>query len=494
MLKKYAISLLFAAMISFASAFSEELRKDESKVLKEETVVTTHTAKINGVDIPYKAIAGNQLLKDDQGHVKASIFYVAYHKENVEDTSSRPITFCFNGGPGSSSVWLHMGAFGPRRILMNEKEEFELPVQIVNNEYSILDLTDLVFIDPVSSGYSRAAPGEDPKQFHGVEEDINSIANFIRLYTTRVNRWDSPKYLAGESYGTTRAAGVAYYLHKDHQMYFDGIVFISTILNFQTIFDGDDLSYVLSLPSFTAAAWYHRKLSPSLQKDLHKTLDEVKSFALQEYSSALMQGDLLSDDQRKNVIQKLSNYTGLPLEYIDHCGMRISILRYAKELLRNQKRTIGRFDSRFLGIDSDACGETFEYDPSTNAVFGPFTAAFNKYVRTDLKWIQDDEYVVLAKVTPWNYGKACNKFLDVGDNLRETITRNPNFKVFVAKGFYDMATPYFAVEYTFNHLGLEPSLRSRITMSDYQAGHMMYIHLPSLIKLKQDLSLWMNKK
>lgn len=491
------IILVIAFGAFFISGYSEEPPKTELKNLKEEAVVTKHSVKINGVDIPYQAIAGNLLIKDDQGRTKASIFYVAYHKDNVEDSSRRPITFCFNGGPGSSSVWLHMGLFGPKRLVINEKGDTLPPIPIVENDYSLLDLTDLVFIDPVSTGYSRAAPGEDAKQFHGVEEDIHSIGDFIRLYTTKANRWDSPKYLAGESYGTTRAAGLATYLHDDHEMYMNGIILISSILNFQTIYEaqgGNDLPYILSLPSFTTAAWYHQKLSPVLQKDLGKALAEVKTFALNDYSQALMHGDNIPKEERDRVIQKLAYYTGLSPEFIDRCAMRISVRRFTKELLRSQKRTIGRFDSRIIGIDSDASGECTEYDPSANAIFGAFTVAVNSYLRSDLKWMQDEEYVILAKVNPWNYGKACNQFLDVADKLREVVTRNSELKVFVASGIYDLATPFYATDYTFNHLGLDPSLKKQITMHEYNAGHMIYVDRPSLIKLKEELTDWMNKK
>lgn len=491
-LRSFFVFLPIFLSISFLT-FSDEAPKSEPKVLKEETVITKHVVKINGTDVPYQAVAGNLLIKDEQGRVKASIFYIAYHKEG-SDLSSRPITFCFNGGPGSSSVWLHMGVFGPKRVLLKDKEETVPPVQIVDNEFSILDLTDLVFIDPVSSGFSRAAPGEDAKQFHGVEEDVHSIGNFIRLYTTKYNRWNSPKYLAGESYGTTRAASLAAYLHEDRNLYLNGIILLSSILNYQTVFEGqggNDLPYILALPSFTAAAWYHQKLSPSLQRDFKKTLEESKNFAINEYCSALMKGEKISPEEKAKIVQKLTELTGLSADFIDRCGLRISARRFSKELLREQKRTIGRFDSRFVGIDSDALGEGTEYDPSFNAIFGAFTAAFNTYLRNDLNMVQDEEYIIIAKVTPWNYGKTCNQFLDVADNVREMITRNPALKVFVAKGYYDLATPFFATDYTFDHLCLDPTLRNHVSLYDYEAGHMMYIHKPSLMKFKQDFLKWM---
>lgn len=488
--------LVLLLSLHFVDAYSEEPSKNEGKSLKEETVLTKHSLKIDGIEIPYEARAGNLLLKDEQGHIKASVFYVSYHKENGKDPSKRPITFCFNGGPGSSSIWLHIGLLGPKRVLLNEKQETVPPVQLVDNEYSLLDETDLVFIDPVSSGYSRAAPGEDPKQYYGFEEDTHAIGDFIRLYVTRFNRWNSPKYLAGESYGTTRAAGLASYLHDDHNLYLNGIILISSVLNYQTIIEGqggNDLAYLLTLPTFTAAAWYHQKLSPELQKDLNNTLEEVKHFVVQEYSVALMQGDKLTTQEKEKTIQKIAAYTGLSPQFVDRCRMRISTRRFVKELLRDQKRTIGRFDSRITGIDSDASGECNEYDPSTNAIFGAFTAAMNTYLRDDLNWKQDEEYVIIAKVYPWNYSKSSNQFLDVADNIREMITRNPALNVFVAKGIYDLATPFYAAEYTFDHLGLDSSLKDRVSQYSYGAGHMMYTDRSSLIKLKNDLSQWFKK-
>lgn len=465
--------------------------------LKEETaVITHHTVKINGVEIPYKAIAGTLHLKNADGLTKGTFFYIAYHQEGIKNPSERPVTFCFNGGPGSSSIWLHLGVFGPRKIVLDEDGRASPPFQFIDNPLSILDKTDLVFIDPISTGYSRVAAGEDPKQFHGVEEDIQSIGEFIRLYTTRENLWGAPKFLAGESYGTTRAAGLANYLHREHHYYFNGIILISSILNFQTVFEGDgnDLPYILLLPSYSATAWHHKKLPPELLKDFQQTQEEVKDFAIKEYALALMQGDSLPRNERDQIIQKLSRYTGLSPQYIEQSNLRIPVRRFAKELLRQEAHTVGRFDSRFKGIDGDLVGDCFEYDPSVDAIFGGFTAAFNQYVRSELNWKEDQEYVIMAKVSPWNYGKACHQSLNVTDHLREVLTRNPSLRVFVANGYYDLATPYFATEYTFNHLGIDPSLRNRITMTYYDAGHMMYIHYPSFVKLKKNLSNWLLKK
>ncbi|WP_079989361.1 S10 family peptidase [Candidatus Protochlamydia phocaeensis] len=499
MLKKICRLFFWSCLVFLPfSVTAEEAKKNGNDqeanktacIDQEEFSETRHEVTINGQPIAYKAVAGNMILRDDNCKSKASLFFISYTKEGTEDMRQRPITFCFNGGPGSSSVWLHLGVFGPRRVFLTENGDALPPYHLVDNEFSILDQTDLVFIDPVSTGFSRAIPPEEAKRFHGVEEDIKSVAEFIRLYITRFNRWESPKFIAGESYGTTRAAGLAGYLHDEYYMYVNGVILVSSVLNFQSIdfSAGNDLSYLLFLPSYTAAAWYHKKLPEDLQQaSLTEVLQAARDFVNNEYVLALFKGDLLSPQQRADVTRKLARFTGLSSDYIEKSNLRIDILRYAKELLRNRKRTIGRFDSRFMGIDADAVGERFEYDPSADAIFGAFTATFNNYVHTELKWKNDNHYKILTSVQPWDYGIS-NQYLNVADTLRGVMTKNPYMTVFVANGYYDLATPFFATEYTFNHLGLDPSLLDHIDMQYYDAGHMMYIHRPSLIKLKKDLA------
>lgn len=464
---------------------------------EEETVITTHAVTINGVDVPYHATVGTQFLKDDSDTAKASIFYIAYTKDNVDSKRDRPITFCFNGGPGSSAVWLHLGVLGPKRVDIDKEGKVAVqPYHLLDNPYSLLDVTDLVFIDPVSTGYSRAAPGEDAKQFHGVEKDIESVAEFIRLYITRNERWESPKFLAGESYGTTRASGLAQVLHDNHHIYLDGIMLISSVLNFQTIkfVSGNDLPYILFLPTYTATALYHHKLSPELQQDELKTLAEVEAFAEGEYTAALMKGDRIDPKERDVILDKLVMYTGLSRDYIDRADLRLHIFRFAKEVLRDERRTVGRFDSRLKGIDSDLCADAFQFDPSYENVVGLFTATFNQYVRADLGWKKDQEYKIIGDVQPWDYSIANNQFLDVGENLRDVMSKNTSLDVFVASGFNDLATPYFATEYTFSHLGLDPSIQSNITLQTYEGGHMMYLYYPSLVKLKGDLTHFIQQR
>jgi carboxypeptidase C (cathepsin A) len=324
-----------------------------------------------------------------------------------------------------------------------------------------------------------------------VEEDVQSVAEFIRLYATRNKRWSSPKFLAGESYGTTRAAGLSGYLQQRFGMYLNGIILISAILNFETAeFDaGNDLPYILYLPTYTAIAWYHKKLPPDLQGDLQKALDESCKFAMGEYTDALAAGDALPAARRADIAQKLARLTGLSPDYIDRTNLRIEIMRFTKELLRNQRRTIGRIDARFLGIDHDAAGENPEFDPSIAAITGPYSGMLNDYVRSDLKFDSDLPYEILTgRVQPWNYAPFENRYVNVAETLRRAMTQNPFLHVFVAKGYYDLATPFFAADYTFDHLGLDPTLRAHLSGAYYEAGHMMYVHTPSRVKLKTDIS------
>jgi carboxypeptidase C (cathepsin A) len=474
----------------------EDEKKKEEKKPEEKMVQTKHTIKIGGQEIKYTATAGTILLKLEDGTPKASVFYIAYTKDDVSDTAKRPVTFTFNGGPGSASIWLHLGAFGPRRVEMGDAGALlPPPYKLVDNESSLLDLTDLVFIDPVSTGYSRVVPGEAPKQFHGIQQDIESVGDFIRLYATRNKRWTSPKFLAGESYGTTRAAGLSGYLQQRYGMYLNGIILISSILNFQTAeFDtGNDLPYILYLPTYTAIAWYHKKLPADLQGGgLQKAVDESRNFAAHEYTDALMSGDNLPAARRTDIAQKLSRLTGLPTDYLMRSNLRIEIQRFDKELLRDQRRTVGRLDGRFIGIDEDAAGSRPDYDPSLAAIVGPYTATFHDYVRGDLKFESDLFYEYLTgRVRPWSFEPYENRYVNVAETLRSAMTENPFLHVFVGKGYYDLATPFFAAEYTFDHLSLDDSLRPHLSGGYYEAGHMMYVHMPSLMKLKKDLAQFM---
>ena len=457
----------------------------------EKTSVTQQTTHIGGQEIHYTATAGTLLLKKEDGKPKASMFFIAYSRDGTADPAKRPITFAYNGGPGSSSVWLHMGALGPRRVpLTDEGFPVPPPYPIVDNEYSALDFTDLVFIDPVTTGYSRNAPGENPQQFHGLEGDLSSVAAFIQEYLSKYNRWSSPKFLAGESYGTTRSAGLSDYLLKNDGIYLNGITLISSVLNFQTLDfqPGNDLPYILYLPSYTAAAWYHKKL-PSNLGDLRKAVAESRHFAANEYTLALMKGNQLTPAERTSVAKQMSRLTGLSEQYIEESNLRVPIFHFVKQLLRDQKRTIGRYDDRLEGIDRDAAGATFEYDPSYSSVLGAYTAAFNEYVRTELKWDSETPYEILTgKVRPWNYKEFENRYVDVAGRLRDAMSQNQHLHVLVANGYFDLATPFFATEYTFDHLGFDPKLDGNVSMMYCEAGHMLYTKKACLQSLHQHMS------
>ena len=456
-----------------------------------EPSISRHELELDGVSVPYTAEAGTIALGKEDGTETARVFYVAYTRSDVKDTSERPITFTFNGGPGSSSVWLHMGAFGPRRVRMDD-DGFPLapPGRLVDNDFSLLDFTDLVFIDPVTTGYSRAAVGEDPHQFHGVDEDVESVGEFIRRFTSRARRWGSPKYLCGESYGTTRAAGLVKHLQERHGMYFNGVVLVSSILQFQTArFDvGNDLPYMLFLPTYAATAWYHGQLGEEFA-ELEPLLAEVEEFALGDYATALLAGNRLGATERKEVAERLSRFTGLSVDYLLSTNLRIRIQRFVKELRRDERVTVGRLDSRFTGLDLDAASDGYEFDPSYAAIQGPYTAAVNDYLRSELGYENELTYEILTgRVRPWSYARSQNQYLNVAEGLRGAMARNRNLRVFVASGYYDLATPYFATRYTFDHLAMDPEYVERVTVSHYESGHMMYVHLPSGVQLRKDLA------
>ncbi|MBX7214225.1 MAG: hypothetical protein K1X39_09465 [Thermoflexales bacterium] len=468
-------------------------------------VVTRHTVTVGGRALSYTATAGTLVVKEEREKdgafegekPSASFFFVAYTLEGVEDVGTRPITFSFNGGPGSSSVWLHLGLLGPRRAAMDDEGGLPPPpYRVTDNPHTLLDVTDLVFIDPVSTGFSRAATGEKAREFHTFKRDIESVGDFIRLYTTRNLRWPSPKYLIGESYGTTRAAGLSGYLQDRHGLFLNGIMLISSILDFQTArFEaGNDLPYVLFLPTYAATAWYHRRLDPARQRDLRATVDEARAFALGDYASALMRGATLEADARTAIVRRLAALTGLSEAWIERANLRIDIHRFCKELLRAEGRTVGRLDSRFTGMDRDGVGETPDYDPSLTNIMGPYTAGLNDYLRRELKFESDLPYEILnPRVWPWRYSED-NQYLNTSETLRHAMTINPHLRVLVANGYFDLATPFLATEYTFNTVALETGLRRNVRMHYYEAGHMMYIHAPSLAAQKADLAAFITGK
>lgn len=450
--------------------------------------VTKHQLKINNQVINYTATAGYMPIKDESDSLRAKLFFVAYTKDGEAEPGKRPILFAYNGGPGSASLWLHMGALGPKRVVMTEKgDAIKPPYQYVDNEYSWLDKTDIVFIDPMVTGYTRMAGKNPQSMFTGYENDLTLVGDFIRLYTTKYERWSSPKFIGGESYGTTRSAGLSGYLQNKYGLYLNGVILISSIMDFATARPdvGNDRPYPLMLPTFAATAWYHKKLGTNYP-ELKPLLKEVEAFAINEYATALLKGDALPQDEREKVVNKLSQYTGLSKTYINDNNLRFYVGGFNKELLRTEKKTVGRLDGRFTGYDFNEAGATYDYDPSyNNTIYGPYAMAANDYIRRILKYENDLVYEVLTgRPQPWPL--AQDKYLNVAETLRDAMTKNPHMKVWIANGFYDMATPYFATQNTVDHMFLKKDIRANLTMTYYEAGHMMYIHQPSLQQLKKD--------
>ena len=498
--KHFYLSLIFIFLVLFSMTpplGAEEKPAHNFLNLKEDIVsVTHHTIKINNQVIPYTATAGYITLRDEEGKGKANVFFTAYTREDIKDLSQRPLTFAFNGGPGSSTVWLHLGALGPKKVLLDDNG-FPLPppFKLIDNPYTLLDVSDIVCLDAISTGFSRALPGEKPQQFHGVREDIEAVGEFIRLYLTRNNRWLSPKFILGESYGTTRATGLAGYLQgRRFGLYLNGVILVSSVLDFSTLdfSPGNDLAYILFLPTYTATAWYHHRLPNDLQtKSLREVLDEAEKLALNEYSLALLKGNSLSAEEKEVIIKKISRFSGLSPSYLAQANLRVSAYRFFKELLRNKHLTVGRLDSRFTGRDADAAGERPDFDPSSTAITGPFATLINHYLRVDLKFPNDLTYAIYGNVRPWRWiyeqqDRTPNVYL--AETMRQALNQNKFLKVFVANGYYDLATPYFATEYTFNHIGLNGEFKDRVKMGFYEAGHMMYIHKKSHAQLKKDLA------
>lgn len=461
----------------------------------EPPVVTHHDVRVGGRTLKYTATTGFLPVKSTTGDIEARLFFMAYTLDDAPDAAKRPLMFSFNGGPGSSSVWLHLGALGPRRVKMRPDGGMPAaPYELVDNDQTWLDRTDLVFIDPVGTGYSRAAKPELGSKFWTLDGDIQSVGEFIRLYLTRYKRWASPLFLVGESYGTTRAAGLAGHL-IDRGIAFNGIVLVSSILNFQTaeFSKGNDLPYALFLPTYTATAWYHKRLAPELQKDLRSTLSEAEAFANGPYVEALSRGDKLPAERRQAIARDVARFTGLSVEYVEQSNLRIEIQRFCKELLRRDGKTVGRLDSRFTGFDEVGVTSEPEFDPSLAAIRPPYTAMFQQYVTGELGFSSDEPYYILGGgFTQWNWNRD-NGFVDTSEALRRAFVRNPYMRLFVASGYFDLATPYFATVYTLSHLGLHPALADRVSTGEYAAGHMMYIDVGELAKLRRDVAAFIDQ-
>ena len=479
-----------------AAAARGEVKKEDAKppagTIPDAThkpVLTTNTVTIAGQRVTYVAETGMLPLLKPDATARASVFYIAYTRQGQTNASQRPVTFCFNGGPGSSSVWLQLGALGPRRVKMNEDGTLpKPPFGLLDNDYSILHISDLVFIDPVATGFSRPAKDEKPDQFFGQNADVESVGEFIRLWTTRHQRWLSPKYLCGESYGVFRAAGLAEHLHSRYGMYLNGLMLVSGVLDFATLNEGpgNDLPSLVFLPTYTATAHFHKKLPPDLQAELAKARAEAREFIKLEYPSALLQGAALPAAQRSNVVAKLVRLTGLPSQVIEENELQVDSSTFRKMLLHDRGLIIGRYDARITGRDASPASRFPRFDPSYAATYGPFSAAMNAYLRQELKFEDDLPYEILTGVQPWNFDTR-NNYPSVAGRLASAMSQNPHLRVLVLGSLRDLACPIDGIRYSMDHLQLDPVYRNNITYAEYESGHMMYIYLPDLQKLQQDL-------
>ena len=482
---------------------SEETK--ETPVCPEPTdnlITSKHSVTINGKKVNYTVTVGTMVVKQEvkkdgvyEGEkAKYEIFFTAYTLDGVKDLSSRPLTFSYNGGPGTCSMWVHMGFLGPRRVQLDaDGNVTKLPAPIVDNEYSILDMTDLVFIDPVQTGYSRSVSGNKDDEFIGYTNDIHSVGDFIRLYVNRNERWGSPKYLAGESYGTPRSVGVCKYLSEEYGLYLNGMMLISTANDFSTLeFEpGNELPFVLFLPTYAADAWYHKCLDAKYQSmKLEDFVQEVREFAGGEYLTALFKGSRLTDAERDAIADKLEAYTGLSRRFILNSNLRIEISSFCKELLRDKHLVVGRIDSRYTGTDRNNIGIEFEDDPSSYLLSGAFGGVINDYLSRELGFHTDRRYKLSTDYwsgsLTWHYKEYENRYLQQQATIRDDIARNPFMKVWVICGYYDLATPFFAAEWVYDHIFLEPEYRKNLNFTYYPSGHMIYLHEPSLKQFRED--------
>ncbi len=467
----------------------------------DDLVVTSHQIGFAKIRLKYTVSTGRVVLREevtDDGTFtgakpRAQIFSTAYVLDDADPTV-RPVTFAFNGGPGSSSVWLHLGLLGPRRVVMGDAGALAAPPYgLTDNLETLLRVSDLVFIDPVTTGYSRTSEGRKADDFHGFTRDIESVSEFIRLWASRNGRWLSPKFLAGESYGTTRAAALAAHLAEGCGMYINGLMLISSVLDIGSVdfTEGNDLPYALYLPTYTAAAHFHGVISG----DLRTLVTEAEAFAARDLPWALARGSRLVGPQRADLISRYCALTGLDPGYVDRADLRVDLFAFTAELLRSQRKLIGRLDLRFEGwLDDANSAKMTDYDPAMAAITGPYSAALNDYVRGELGYSSDLTYNVLTpKVLPWSYKEFEGRSVEVTQALTKAMRANPHLAVHVACGFYDGATPHFAAEHVFAHLRIPPEARARIEWRYYEAGHMMYVHEPSRLQQSADLAAFVER-
>lgn len=501
---KTVYSIIIIILCSFTLIQAQEQKKEEAKPIPEaKEFVTTHQGTFGGKLIKYKAVAGETYLKSEDGEPVASIWSVTYKLDGAENTN-RPVTFVFNGGPGSASVWLHMGFFGPQITKVDSdasQDDGGAPYPLINNSHGMLDITDLVFIDPVGTGYSRVIGKGKTEDYWGLMEDAKSIAAFMREWVTKNRRWNSPKYIAGESFGTTRAAAVNYELEGGGQeMSLNGLILISQALDYQGSTSTHDniVSYVTYFPSMAATAWYHKKAGQG--KTLEVFAEEARKFALDEYVAALYKGTRLTDAERNHIVDRMVYFTGLSKKYIEQTDIRLLMPRFRKELLRDQGITIGQLDGRYKGNEYDKVADRATLgDPSSYNISGAYGATINHYLASQLKVEMDRPYITSngELSSKWRWRDVADgrywepSYVNVARKLGDSMRRNKDLKVLVASGYYDLICPFFDAEYTFARNGI---LKDQVTLTYYEAGHMMYIHEPDLVKLATDIRKFLTTK
>jgi carboxypeptidase C (cathepsin A) len=477
----------------------------DAAATKEDSSVTDHTIRLGGQAIPYKATAGFTLLKNDKGEATALMYSVAYTRSDVKDMTQRPVSFLYNGGPGSATMWLHMGAFGPRRVSVSDGEFTPpAPYKLVDNTESLLDKTDVVFIDAIGTGYSHAVCKAQDKDFFGIDEDVDAFGQFIDTYLSRNDRWNSPKFLIGESYGTFRSAALGNYLQNHYTIHLNGIVLISSVLDLSTLTfgPGDDRCYIFYLPSYAAVAWYHKVLKDR-PADLPTFIEEARQYAQGDYANALYKGAALPVDQKVAVAKKLSYFTGLSEDYLTKADLRVNLSQFRAELQRAAGLTTGRIDARFTGYTYDLLEENAQGDPEGPAVGGAYTALINEYNHDELKFGKDRVYHNSATGTQeWKWTRRPGPGMrggffpgapNVQGDLADAMITNPKLLVQVENGYFDFATPFFATEFTMSHLGLPAELQKNVTLDYYDAGHMMYLHDADRVNLHNHIASFIDR-
>ncbi|ABQ70118.1 peptidase S10, serine carboxypeptidase [Rhizorhabdus wittichii RW1] len=499
-----SLAALALALAPLSAHAADEKKKDDAAaatapVPPPNVSVTKHKGSFGGQSIAYTATTGETYLTDKDDKPVAAIFATSYVKDGG-DPKTRPITFLYNGGPGSGSLWLHMGAFGPKRVVLPDaRDDGAPPYPVIDNPESLLDVTDLVFIDPVGTGFSHTLGGKDPKDYWGVSADAKSIAEFIRIWLNENGRWASPKYIGGESYGTTRSIALINELEGSYNdVAVNGIILISTILDFGAAAEaqGNEMPYILNLPSMATTAWYHHKIA-NPPATVAEVAAQARAFAIGPYAAALLKGNQLGAEERASVRAELARLTGLSEAFVDNANLRVSPGRFYKELLRDRGQVIGRLDTRYTGVDYDKAGEEPDNDPSFYGIDAAYTSAINSYVRGDLKLKTDRHYVTIGGVNSWDWkladqrGRDGEVYVNVAPYLGKALRENSGLRVFVGQGWYDFATPFFGAEYSLNRPGFDPS---RISFHYYDAGHMMYVRPDDLRKLSADVRAFIRER